>query len=175
MDTMDLEDKAVKYLIRYGYMLHDNQDTDNHLAEKIKAAILKFQANFGLKESGLLDEATAEFMKRPRCSVEDKARSEEDVLDYKHISMWRKNVLTWKITKYPDTNLTQIECKETMRKAMQFWAAAADIQFEESDKAENCDIEIREAFNSEQKKSCYLEIIPVNVRASGKPLPHPTL
>ena len=148
MDTIEEEsidlDKALKFLKRYGYLPKADEmtmkDTADELPEPVKSAIKRFQSNYGLEENGLLDEATIENMKVPRCTVSDKERSEEEALNYTLMSKWDKNLLTWKITKYPASSLSETECRKTIKQALQMWRDNADLEFIE---AEECDLEIR--------------------------------
>ena len=102
MDTIEEEsidlDKALKFLKRYGYLPKADEmtmkDKADELPEPVKSAIKRFQSNYGLEENGLLDEATIENMKVPRCTVSDKERSEEEALNYTLMSKWDKNLLT---------------------------------------------------------------------------------
>ena len=144
-ESMDLE-KAVKFLKSYGYLPKADEvtvkDTADELPEPVKTGIIRFQSNYGLEENGLLDEATIENMKVPRCTVSDKERSEEEALNYTLMSKWDKKKMTWKITKYPASSLSETECRKTIKQALQMWRDNADLEFIEAE-TEECDLEIR--------------------------------
>ena len=89
-----------------------------------------------------MDEASIENMKMPRCTVSDKERSEEEALNYTLMSKWDKNLLTWKITKYPASSLSKTECRKTILQALQMWRDNADLEFIEAE-TEEWDLEIR--------------------------------
>ena len=140
-DISDLE-YALKFLKQFGYVAElGKNDSSVELSAQTKNAISKFQANFGLEVNGLLDEATIAEMKKPRCAVTDGQKSEEETLNYTLVSKWDKNELTWKITKYPENNLSESKCRETITQAMQMWQDVADLKLVEADTAD-CDLEI---------------------------------
>ena len=63
---------AIQFLKRFGYMADtEDIDTVDGKADTVKDGLKKFQSYYGLEETGLLDEATIENMKKSRCSVKD--------------------------------------------------------------------------------------------------------
>ena len=114
MDTFDEDNvdpgKVIKFLKHYGY-LEDTEvtreDSSNELSNVVIEAIVKFHAHNGLEETGLLDEATLEEMMKPRCGFKIKERTGDDVMKYTIMDKWDKHKLTWKITKYPQNNLSK--------------------------------------------------------------------
>ena len=138
--SMELS-RAIRFLERYGYISNTEDTTDNEtadeLSDSVKDAIVKFQTNYGLEETGLLDEATIEGMKKPRCTVKDVERSKDRLLNYKLDSKWEKNKLTWKITKYPSRNVSENECRKTIFQALTMWQNQADLEFSETENYES--------------------------------------
>ncbi|XP_010264870.1 PREDICTED: metalloendoproteinase 1-like [Nelumbo nucifera] len=64
-----------RYLQRFGYLDHHNDDDDD-FDHHLESAIKTYQLNYNLKETGSLDVATVKQMMLPRCGVPDIIKGE---------------------------------------------------------------------------------------------------
>jgi len=131
---------ALDYLGKFGY-INEIGDGEQLLdGEAVTEAIAKFQAFAGLEESGELDEETVELMGTPRCGVKDVAAREQEQgggtaslisADYQlQGSRWRKNVLTYKITKYSrGTQLSRLDIQQIVDKSFKMWEEVSGLTF----------------------------------------------
>ncbi|XP_053674639.1 LOW QUALITY PROTEIN: interstitial collagenase-like [Anopheles nili] len=117
-----------------------SQHTDNDFQE----AIMEYQSLNYLKSTGVLDAATTEMMRRPRCGLKDKHNTvqnksvESFVL---HKSRWEKKHLTYGITKYSKWLHWSVVDRE-IAKAFSLWSEHIDLTFTQH-RNEPVDIDIR--------------------------------
>ncbi|ESO08439.1 hypothetical protein HELRODRAFT_169282 [Helobdella robusta] len=96
-----LNEKAVKFLKRFGYLRESN---DNNLVSA-EEAIRSMQAHAGLLQTGTLDEATMAKMESQRCSFPDVMTAEDKKKRYSVVSRWRNETLTYGIFNYPNCTI----------------------------------------------------------------------
>uniref|UniRef100_A0A674BEN7 Matrix metallopeptidase 19 n=1 Tax=Salmo trutta TaxID=8032 RepID=A0A674BEN7_SALTR len=117
------------YLKKYGY-LHTPLDPQNMgiQTDNIIEALRVFQRVTGLPVNGVIDKATLEMMRQPRCGIEDTFN--QKTLKYRLLGYWRKRNLTWRIYNYtPD--MPKSETKRAIRSAFKYWSDVAPLSFRE--------------------------------------------
>ena len=129
------------FLIRYGFLQtnngiqHDDSEAGSPVnieetqQEKIRRAILNFQQYHGLEQTGELDEATIEFMGRPRCGdpdIYDNYKPADFVLH--NGQKWDKLGLTYDILTYSN-HMSRSEVDREFAKAAKSWADVSGLEF----------------------------------------------
>ncbi|ESO10537.1 hypothetical protein HELRODRAFT_108967 [Helobdella robusta] len=101
--------------------------------KKFTAAIKNLQNMAGLPVTGIVDEATKKMMATPRCGVPDRIQSKRKKRYIRQGSSWRKNVVSYNLTKYSKTSaLSQTMVNNIISKAFKIWQDEIDITFEAS-------------------------------------------
>ncbi|XP_041743999.1 matrix metalloproteinase-19 [Coregonus clupeaformis] len=121
--------EATAYLKKYGY-LHTPLDPQNKgiEADDITEALRVFQRVTDLPVNGVIDKATLEMMRQPRCGIEDPFNKK--TLKYRVLGYWRKRSLSWQIYNYtPD--MPKSETKRAIRSAFKYWSDVAPLSFRE--------------------------------------------
>lgn len=131
---------GLSYLAKFGYIdsfslrgLDPEGD-----AELLENAVKDFQHFAGIELTGKLDKVTLQLMQLPRCGVRDtigagaesrRRRRRRYALEG---SRWRKPVLTWAITKYPENQklLTNQQVDEAVDRALEMWGAVSSLKFQ---------------------------------------------
>ncbi|CAB3988816.1 hatching enzyme-like [Paramuricea clavata] len=113
---------VIKFLLKYKY-LHYGRAT----GADISAGIKNFQQFFHLPVSGVLDEATEDLMKKPRCGNGDMGRGKRFLTSIP----WSKNNLTYKFLNHgQDLHRTQVE--KIVAEAFAFWSRVSGLTFSKS-------------------------------------------
>lgn len=125
------EQEAMEYLKQFGYLQKPlESDSEDFSPEEVKKAIEAFQLASQLPGTGLVDNATLERMKQPRCGLEDPFN--QVTLRYLLLGRWRKKKLTYRIHNYtPD--MTKAEVREAIEAAFKYWSDVTPLKFREID------------------------------------------
>ncbi|KAK7896227.1 hypothetical protein WMY93_021552 [Mugilogobius chulae] len=95
-------DTGVDWLSKFGYLPPPDPVTGQlQTKEALTKAIKAMQKFGGLKETGVLDQATLGLMKTPRCSLPDVSESETGIRTKRSPSpqnKWNKRHLSWRTT-----------------------------------------------------------------------------
>ena len=141
---MDLEiENALKYLVYFGYF-DDKEELFNTDVKDIPGDVLiKFQDFQGLEKTGVLDTATLEVMRLPRCRVKDfnPDMSVHRTHKCSHLTApnkplaynwgkWDKTTLTWRVTKFSRNKMPKEMVHKGLRKAFSVWEKHSPIRFE---------------------------------------------
>lgn len=142
--------KVERYLGQFGYLespVLARFGVDGALAEappkekgtfdeNTQAALKNFQRRYGLEPTGVVDEATLDLMKKPRCGFPDTA---DFVVQG---NKWPTTNLRYGYSEFtPD--LTQAQVRAAISAAFSYWAAVTPLQFTEVPFANNPEIRIR--------------------------------
>uniref|UniRef100_A0A6Q2Y857 Peptidase metallopeptidase domain-containing protein n=2 Tax=Esox lucius TaxID=8010 RepID=A0A6Q2Y857_ESOLU len=123
--------EAMAYLKKYGY-LHPPLDPQNQSfqIDDVIEALRVFQRVTDLPVTGVIDKATLEVMRQPRCGIADPFNQKS--LKYRVLGYWRKRSLTWRIYNYtPD--MPKSETKRAIRSAFKYWSDVVPLSFRETE------------------------------------------
>lgn len=144
-----------KYFERFGYLkIPDNNLTDI-FDEKFESAVLKYQKNLGLSETGKLDSNTVQQIMSPRCGVTDENHKNNKLHVTQHFAYfygqprWVKSdtnqplMLTYAFSpKYMTDDLSLLEIKPVFQRAFSRWSSVIPVNFTEAKTYDSADIKI---------------------------------
>ncbi|XP_030074274.1 matrix metalloproteinase-17 [Microcaecilia unicolor] len=137
--------QGVDWLIKFGYLPPPDPVTGQlQTQEKLTRAIKAMQRFGGLEATGVLDKATLELMKTPRCSLPD--LSESDTTRRRRsaqaLTKWNKRNLSWRVRAFPkDSHLGHDTIRALMYYALKVWSDITPLNFHEV-AGNNADIQI---------------------------------
>ncbi|XP_028975946.1 matrix metalloproteinase-25 [Esox lucius] len=131
--------RGLDWLSRYGYLPPPDPRTSKlQTKDGIEQAIRQMQRFGGLKETGILDEATINLMNTPRCSLPDIMGTEDMLKRRKRYALsglrWDRTDLTWSVHSYPNPSLSSSvshpeEVNRILNLALKAWSDAAPLSF----------------------------------------------
>ncbi|XP_036777748.2 matrix metalloproteinase-17 isoform X1 [Manis pentadactyla] len=126
---------GVDWLSRFGYLPPADPETGQlQTQEELSKAIATMQRFGGLEATGILDEATLELMKTPRCSLPDlspavRARRRRQAPTP---TKWNKRNLSWRVRTFPrDSPLGRDTVRALMHYALKVWSDITPLNFHE--------------------------------------------
>ncbi|XP_019620911.1 PREDICTED: matrix metalloproteinase-24-like [Branchiostoma belcheri] len=132
------------WLTQYGYIVNDGTQADGptgggaalQSSEKIRQAIRLMQRFAGINETGVIDEATKEKMRQPRCGLPDISGQDRRLRKkrYNIQGNWDKTDLTYKFVSYGDPtvlSLSESEIRYAVERAFAVWSEVAPLTFTE--------------------------------------------
>ncbi len=128
LDPMSLNDSqpgfenVVQFLSRFGYLL-SNTEATAVLDNKISAALRRFQAFYGLPQTGEFDDRTREEMQKPRCGLPDPS-----IAGFSIACAWTDRELTYAF----DVGTNDVPGTQefnAVRSAFRTWQSAVVINF----------------------------------------------
>ncbi|XP_038618894.1 matrix metalloproteinase-17 [Tachyglossus aculeatus] len=125
---------GVEWLTRFGYLPPPDPVTGQlQTQEELTKAITAMQQFGGLEATGVLDEATLELMKTPRCSLPDLAdaapRAKRQATP---ATRWRKRNLSWRVRTFPrESQLGHDTVRALMYYALKVWSDITPLNFHE--------------------------------------------
>ncbi|XP_018413853.1 PREDICTED: matrix metalloproteinase-17 isoform X2 [Nanorana parkeri] len=137
--------RGVDWLTRFGYLPPPDPVTGQlQTQEELSKAIKAMQEFGGLKPTGILDEATLELMKTPRCSLPDLSQSEATrrKRNIQMVTKWNKRNLSWRVRTFPKaSSLGHDTVRALMYYALKVWSDITPLNFHEV-AGNNADIQI---------------------------------
>ncbi|XP_040203581.1 matrix metalloproteinase-17 isoform X2 [Rana temporaria] len=137
--------RGVDWLTRFGYLPPPDPVTGQlQTQEELSKAIKAMQEFGGLKPTGILDEATLELMKTPRCSLPDLSQSEATrrKRNIQMVTKWNKRNLSWRVRTFPkESSLGHDTVRALMYYALKVWSDITPLNFHEV-AGNNADIQI---------------------------------
>ncbi|XP_030059444.1 matrix metalloproteinase-15 [Microcaecilia unicolor] len=130
------EFNAEAWLRLYGYLPQaSRQMSTMRTAQILFAAISEMQQFYGIPVTGVMDERTEAWMKRPRCGVPDQFGAKiKSNLRRKRYALtgrkWNQRLLTFSIQNYTE-KLGWYHSQEAIRSAFRVWEAAIPLVFKE--------------------------------------------
>ncbi|XP_023709357.1 macrophage metalloelastase isoform X2 [Cryptotermes secundus] len=125
----------MEFLAYYGYMNPEVLQNYSQIPnEELENALRDFQMFVGLEQTGKLDTATCDMMKKSRCGVKDKFDFEGDDRSSKRIRTasngipWNQKELTYRIFRYPK-HLQSAAVNKVVEQAFAAWASVTDLHF----------------------------------------------
>ncbi|XP_043939975.1 matrix metalloproteinase-17-like [Protopterus annectens] len=127
--------EIVDWLTRYGYLPASDSVTGQlQTWEAVTSAIRKMQRFAGIEETGILDAATLELMRTPRCSLPDIHDTSGNSTRRRRStrSAWKKKNISWRIRTYPkDRQLGHGTIRSLMHYALKVWSEPTPLEFPE--------------------------------------------
>ncbi|XP_067385981.1 matrix metalloproteinase-19 [Emydura macquarii macquarii] len=123
------EQEAVRYLLQFGYLQKPlERPTAEFTSAEIAEATRSFQLASALPATGLVDDATLEQMRQPRCGVEDPFN--QKTLKYLLLGRWQRRDLTYRLYSYaPD--MSARATRAAIQAAFKYWSDVARLTFRE--------------------------------------------
>ncbi|XP_043951827.1 matrix metalloproteinase-17 isoform X1 [Gambusia affinis] len=136
--TTEQLDMGVDWLSRFGYLPPPDPVTGQlQTKEALTKAIKAMQKFGGLKETGVLDQATLGLMKTPRCSLPDVSDPNVTAGRRKRSlntqNKWNKRHLSWRVRTFPKDSalLGRDTVRALMYYALKVWSDIAPLNFHE--------------------------------------------
>uniref|UniRef100_A0A8C6LH69 Matrix metalloproteinase-17 n=1 Tax=Nothobranchius furzeri TaxID=105023 RepID=A0A8C6LH69_NOTFU len=134
--TTEQLDTGVDWLSRFGYLPPPDPVTGQlQTKEALTKAIKAMQKFGGLKETGVLDQATLGLMKLPRCSLPDVSQAEgaKRRRSLTPQNKWNKRHLSWRVKTYPKDSalLGRDTVRALMYYALKVWSDITPLNFHE--------------------------------------------
>ncbi|XP_064015831.1 matrix metalloproteinase-15 [Pogoniulus pusillus] len=130
------EINAEAWLRLYGYLPQPSRQMSTmRSAQTFSAALAEMQKFYGIPVTGVLDEETKAWMRRPRCGVPDQfgARMKSNMRRKRYAltgRRWSQNHLTFSIQNYTE-KLGRSRSSEAVREAFRVWEQATPLAFRE--------------------------------------------
>ncbi|NXN07930.1 MMP14 protein, partial [Indicator maculatus] len=127
---------AQAWLRLYGYLPQPSRQMSTmRSAQTFAAALAEMQKFYGIPVTGVLDEETKAWMKRPRCGVPDQfgARMKSNMRRKRYAltgRRWSQSQLTFSIQNYTE-KLGRYRSAEAVRQAFRVWEEATPLAFRE--------------------------------------------
>ncbi|XP_069807636.1 matrix metalloproteinase-24 isoform X4 [Dendropsophus ebraccatus] len=122
------------WLKTYGYLLpYDIRISALHSGKAMQSAVATMQQFYGIPVTGVLDQMTIEWMKKPRCGVPDlphlshKRRNKRYALTGQK---WRQKHITYSIHNYTP-KVGELDTRKAIRQAFDVWQKVTPLTFEE--------------------------------------------
>ncbi|XP_075869279.1 matrix metalloproteinase-24 [Nelusetta ayraudi] len=117
------------WLKTYGYLL----PLDQRQQSDLQSAVASMQRFYGLPASGVLDQTTVEWMRRPRCGVPDRPASRWRQRRRRYAltgQRWRDKKVSYSISNYTP-KVGHKDTHRAIRRAFNIWQAVTPLSFQE--------------------------------------------
>ncbi|KAJ6666176.1 hypothetical protein lerEdw1_001081, partial [Lerista edwardsae] len=127
---------AEAWLQFYGYLPQSSRQMSTlRSAQILSSALSEMQSFYGITVTGILDEETKAWMKRPRCGVPDKIGTQVKAnMRRKRYALtgrrWSQAHLTFSIQNYTE-KLGRFHSDDAIRRAFRVWGEATPLVFQE--------------------------------------------
>uniref|UniRef100_A0A4W3K2D1 Matrix metallopeptidase 24 n=1 Tax=Callorhinchus milii TaxID=7868 RepID=A0A4W3K2D1_CALMI len=127
-------ERSINWLKTYGYLLPDDiRSSALRSAHSMQAAIAAMQRFYRIPVTGILDETTVEWMRKPRCGVPDQPRVSRRQRSKRYAltgQKWRQKHITYSIHNYTP-KVGEHETRRAIRRAFDVWQRVTPLTFEE--------------------------------------------
>ncbi|KAG5201824.1 hypothetical protein JEQ12_004587 [Ovis aries] len=122
------------WLKSYGYLLpYDSQSSALHSGKALQSAVATMQQFYGIPVTGVLDQTTIEWMKKPRCGVPDHPHLSRRRRHKRYAltgQKWRQKHITYSIHNYTP-KVGELDTRKAIRQAFDVWQKVTPLTFEE--------------------------------------------
>ncbi|XP_055229359.2 matrix metalloproteinase-24 isoform X4 [Gorilla gorilla gorilla] len=122
------------WLKSYGYLLpYDSRASALHSAKALQSAVSTMQQFYGIPVTGVLDQTTIEWMKKPRCGVPDHPHLSRRRRNKRYAltgQKWRQKHITYSIHNYTP-KVGELDTRKAIRQAFDVWQKVTPLTFEE--------------------------------------------
>ncbi|XP_059561955.1 matrix metalloproteinase-24 [Myotis daubentonii] len=122
------------WLKSYGYLLpYDSRASALHSGKALQSAVSTMQQFYGIPVTGVLDQTTIEWMKKPRCGVPDHPHLSRRRRNKRYAltgQKWRQKHITYSIHNYTP-KVGELDTRKAIRQAFDVWQKVTPLTFEE--------------------------------------------
>ncbi|RMB95556.1 hypothetical protein DUI87_27666 [Hirundo rustica rustica] len=122
------------WLKTYGYLLpSDSQMSPLQSGKAVQSAVATMQQFYGIPVTGVLDQTTIEWMKKPRCGVPDHPHLRRSRRKKRYAltgQKWRQKHITYSVHNYTP-KVGEIDTRRAIRQAFDVWQRVTPLTFEE--------------------------------------------
>ncbi|XP_045151326.1 matrix metalloproteinase-24 isoform X2 [Echinops telfairi] len=122
------------WLKSYGYLLpYASRASALHSGKALQSAVSTMQQFYGLPVTGVLDQTTIEWMKKPRCGVPDHPHLSRRRRNKRYAltgQKWRQKHITYSIHNYTP-KVGELDTRKAIRQAFDVWQKVTPLTFEE--------------------------------------------
>ncbi|XP_026933849.1 matrix metalloproteinase-24 [Sagmatias obliquidens] len=124
----------LNWLKSYGYLLpYDSRASALHSGKALQSAVATMQQFYGIPVTGVLDQTTIEWMKKPRCGVPDHPHLSRRRRNKRYAltgQKWRQKHITYSIHNYTP-KVGELDTRKAIRQAFDVWQKVTPLTFEE--------------------------------------------
>uniref|UniRef100_A0A3Q4GS73 Matrix metallopeptidase 24 n=1 Tax=Neolamprologus brichardi TaxID=32507 RepID=A0A3Q4GS73_NEOBR len=125
---------CLTWLKNYGYLLpHDVRTSDLRQEKAMQSAVAAMQRFYGIPVTGVLDETTIEWMRRPRCGVPDHPHTSRRQRNKRYAltgQKWRDKRISYSISNFTP-KVGEKDTQRAIRQAFNVWQAVTPLSFQE--------------------------------------------
>ncbi|KAL3059362.1 hypothetical protein OYC64_011314 [Pagothenia borchgrevinki] len=122
------------WLKNYGYLLpHDLRTSDLRQEKAMQSAVAAMQRFYGIPVTGILDETTIEWMRRPRCGVPDHPHTTRRQRNKRYAltgQKWRDKKISYSISNFTP-KVGEKDTQRAIRQAFNVWQTVTPLSFQE--------------------------------------------
>ncbi|CAO2578094.1 Matrix metalloproteinase-24, partial [Lemmus lemmus] len=122
------------WLKSYGYLLpYESRASALHSGKALQSAVSTMQQFYGIPVTGVLDQTTIEWMKKPRCGVPDHPHLSRRRRNKRYAltgQKWRQKHITYSIHNYTP-KVGELDTRKAIRQAFDVWQKVTPLTFEE--------------------------------------------
>ncbi|XP_061779764.1 matrix metalloproteinase-24 [Nerophis lumbriciformis] len=122
------------WLKNFGYLLPQHMRTsDLRQQEVMKSAVAAMQRFYGIPVTGVLDDATLQWMRRPRCGLPDQPHRSRRQRNKRYAltgQKWRDKKITYSISNFTP-KVGEKDTQRAIRNAFNVWQAVTPLSFQE--------------------------------------------
>ncbi|XP_059589312.1 matrix metalloproteinase-24 isoform X5 [Alligator mississippiensis] len=122
------------WLKTYGYLLpSDSRMSALQSGKAMQTAVATMQQFYGIPVTGVLDQTTIEWMKKPRCGVPDHPHLSHNRRKKRYAltgQKWRQKHITYSVHNYTP-KVGEIDTRRAIRQAFDVWQRVTPLTFEE--------------------------------------------
>ncbi|TDH13470.1 hypothetical protein EPR50_G00033260 [Perca flavescens] len=122
------------WLKNYGYLLpHDVRTSDLRQEKAMQSAVAAMQRFYGIPVTGILDETTIEWMRRPRCGVPDHPHTSRRQRNKRYAltgQKWRDKKISYSISNFTP-KVGEKDTQRAIRQAFNVWQTVTPLSFQE--------------------------------------------
>uniref|UniRef100_A0A4W2INF6 Membrane-type matrix metalloproteinase 1 n=1 Tax=Bos indicus x Bos taurus TaxID=30522 RepID=A0A4W2INF6_BOBOX len=128
------QQRPQNWLKSYGYLLpYDSRSSALHSGKALQSAVATMQQFYGIPVTGVLDQTTIEWMKKPRCGVPDHPHLSRRRRHKRYAltgQKWRQKHITYSIHNYTP-KVGELDTRKAIRQAFDVWQKVTPLTFEE--------------------------------------------
>ncbi|KAI2663878.1 Matrix metalloproteinase-24 [Labeo rohita] len=122
------------WLKNYGYLLpHDIRTSDLRSEKAMQSAVAAMQRFYGIPVTGVLDQTTIEWMRKPRCGVPDHPHISRRRRNKRYAltgQKWREKKITYSIHNFTP-KVGEKDTQRAIRQAFDVWQTVTPLTFQE--------------------------------------------